>query len=313
MSLALVRYDAACKALAAARTIDEIKHVRNGAEALRAYAKQAKNKQLEMDATEIRIRAERRVGELMASQRQSVGLAKGGQPYQATGSKTDPVESVPTLAEAGVDKHLADRARKLAAMPDRKFEQVVEHWRDRTMTETVKVNIDVLASTTHVSQNTGEHEWYTPEPYIKAARQVLGAIDLDPASSAVANKVVGAKAFCSLADDGLTQEWRGNVWMNPPYAQPVIAQFCAKLIYSLLTKTVPAAIVLVNNATETVWFTDLAGIANAVCFPTSRVKFWSPGKDSTTPLQGQAVLYIGPKVATFVAAFSHLGIVWVKP
>ena len=36
-----------------------------------------------------------------------VGLAKGGQPYQATGSKLDPVDKPATLAEAGIDKHLA--------------------------------------------------------------------------------------------------------------------------------------------------------------------------------------------------------------
>jgi hypothetical protein len=50
---------------------------------------------------------ERRVGELMAAQRETVGLASGGQPYQSTGSASDPVER-PTLADAGIDKHLAD-------------------------------------------------------------------------------------------------------------------------------------------------------------------------------------------------------------
>jgi hypothetical protein len=43
---------------------------------MRAYARQAKNKQIEIDASEIRFRAERRLGELMAAQRETVGLAK---------------------------------------------------------------------------------------------------------------------------------------------------------------------------------------------------------------------------------------------
>jgi len=55
----------------------------------------------------------------MAAQRETVGLAKGGQPYRATGSKRGPVE--PTLAEAGIDKHLADRARELASVPSEEF------------------------------------------------------------------------------------------------------------------------------------------------------------------------------------------------
>jgi hypothetical protein len=55
-----------------------------------------------------RMRAERRIGELMQQQRETVGLAKGGQPYQrSTGSDVDPV-APPTLAEAGIDKHMAD-------------------------------------------------------------------------------------------------------------------------------------------------------------------------------------------------------------
>ena len=311
--VALGHYDAACQALKKAKSIDDVKAVRDAAAALRAYAKQAKNKDLEIDAAEIRIRAERRVGELMKAQRQTVGLATAGRPRKI-GSEPDPISKPATLAEAGIDKHLADRGRKLAAMPDEKFAHVVERWRARTITDAAKkVNVDVLASTAHVSQNSGNNEWYTPEPYIKAARQVLGGVDLDPASSVVANKVVRAKSFFAMKDDGRALAWNGTVWMNPPYAQPLVAQFCHKLAASVQAKTVPAAVVLVNNATETAWFRELADIATAVCFPTGRVQFWSPEKESTAPLQGQAVLYIGPKVATFVAAFSHLGIVWVKP
>lgn len=61
---ALVRYDAACKALAAAKRVDEVKTIKDKAEALRAYARQVKNPQLEADAWEIRKRAEDKLGEL---------------------------------------------------------------------------------------------------------------------------------------------------------------------------------------------------------------------------------------------------------
>ena len=63
----LVKYDAACRAVAEAASIDEAKGFRDKSEAMRAYAKQAKNKQLEVQAAEIRIRAERRIASVSAS------------------------------------------------------------------------------------------------------------------------------------------------------------------------------------------------------------------------------------------------------
>ena len=52
----LTRYDAACSALAEARSVDEVREILNLAEAQRAYAKMAKNRNLEADAFEIRKR-----------------------------------------------------------------------------------------------------------------------------------------------------------------------------------------------------------------------------------------------------------------
>jgi hypothetical protein len=135
----LAQYDAACRALAEAKAVDEVKSIRATAEAMRAYAKQADNRQMELDAAEIRIRAERRLGELMAAQGETVGKAIGArEPGTARG--TTRVENKPaSLAEAGIDKNLAHRARTLAAIPGPKFENLLK---DKRRRDSVRVVLD---------------------------------------------------------------------------------------------------------------------------------------------------------------------------
>jgi len=99
------------------------------------------------------------------------------------------------------------------------------------------------------------------------------------------------------------------VWMNPPYAQPLIAQFCEKLAESVRSGAVPSAIALVNNATETQWFRAIVDVASAICFPTGRVRFWSPTQSSAAPLQGQALVYIGNDPKAFGEGFARFGFV----
>ncbi len=120
MTTALVNYDAARKALAAAVRVDEVKSIRDKAVAMQVYAKQAKDGDLIGHATEIRKRAERRLGELMAESPK----AKPPNPKRRVAGKPD---DPPTLADQGIDKHLANRARKAAAMPEDKFEAHVAH------------------------------------------------------------------------------------------------------------------------------------------------------------------------------------------
>lgn len=150
------------------------------------------------------------------------------------------------------------------------------------------------------------NEWYTPAALVDAARQVLGEIDLDVASSAKANETVGAKNFYTVADDGLTKIWRGRVFMNPPYQRRLIEKFVDKL----LSSDFDAAIVLVNAATETKWFSKLAAACDAVCFISGRIKFiQDDGKQAKkNPRTGSAVFYFGRDKEKFFEIFGSLGL-----
>ena len=159
------------------------------------------------------------------------------------------------------------------------------------------------------SEGTGNNEWYTPAQYIKAARAVLGKIDLDPASSEKAQKVVKAGIFYSRADDGLKQKWSGRVWLNPPYSPKEIAAFVDTLCIEFSERRVSAAIMLTHNYTDSGWFQKAAAQASNICFPSSRIRFLDPDGVPCSPTQGQAFFYFGKNTAKFKKHFSTFGLV----
>jgi len=159
----------------------------------------------------------------------------------------------------------------------------------------------------HVSNNSGENEWYTPPKFIESARLVMGRIDLDPASSDRANKIVKAENYYTIETNGLEQKWYGNVWLNPPYAQPLISQFSDKLTEQL--PNINQACILTNNATETEWYQQMMARCDVVCFIKGRLKFIDLNGDATgAPLQGQTIMYFGENVNEFDIEFSKYGI-----
>ena len=112
--------------------MDEVKDIHDVATAMKAYARQAKDRQLEMDASEIRIRAARRLGELIVAQKETVGMNTGAN--NLSGSVGGPLRDTrPTLAQAGIDKKLSARSQKIASIPEEDFEQTLAEHRQRTV------------------------------------------------------------------------------------------------------------------------------------------------------------------------------------
>lgn len=275
-------------------TVEEAKDMLDKAAAMSAYAERLKaGIEIERPISLGVLKIKAKIGELMPAK-------SPGERGQGRGKKESSKEALPDL---DFTKPTIAAYRKLAANQDR-LQEYYESIDD------VPTQTDFLrhVAGAHVDKNSGENEWYTPEPYIAAARQVMGGIDLDPASSADANMVVQSAAFFDEDANGLDKQWSGRVWMNPPYAQPLVSHFCNKLANDFAAGDVTQACVLVNNATETKWFQNLASHASSICFPSGRVKFWEPSGKPSAPLQGQAVLYLGDKAKAFKKSFSAFGV-----
>ena len=113
----LVKYESARFALQQAVEIDEVKDIRDKAQAMAAYARQANDTKLVEWATEIKVRAERKAGQMLSEMPKLAG-ARG------VGKKVESHDVTP-LSELGISKNQSSRWQKLAAVSDEQFEQAV--------------------------------------------------------------------------------------------------------------------------------------------------------------------------------------------
>ena len=161
------------------------------------------------------------------------------------------------------------------------------------------------------------NEWYTPVKYIEAAREVLGEIDLNPASCELANQIVKAKRYYTREQNGLLQPWSGRVWLNPPYARTermtahatsFISMFLEKLFKSYAAGSVTSAIALVTTEVNARWFH--ACWQYPICFPDHRIHFIVPEKrphGDYKQMFGSCFVYLGTSEALFTEVFSRFG------
>ncbi len=170
-----------------------------------------------------------------------------------------------------------------------------------------------------VSSKYKSNEWFTQSRYIEAARQVLGGIDLDPASCLAANQTVKATRYYTKEQDGLQQPWRGRTFLNPPYSRTnaargmesgnrpksIMQAWINKLISEYRCGNVPAAILLTKADPKQIWFQPLWEFL--ICFTRDRIHFNRPGLEPERMMFGTAFVYLGSDQKRFIEVFSRFG------
>lgn len=155
------------------------------------------------------------------------------------------------------------------------------------------------------------NEWFTPSKYIEAARRVMGSIDLDPASCMQANQTVRAsRCYYTAMDDGLTQLWFGNVFLNPPFMsmsgkRSQYPLWTRKLIDEYERGNVNQAVLLIPVHTERKWFAPL--YRYPICFVDHQILFERPGRDPYHLYHGLCFVYLGTRTSVFQETFSAFG------
>lgn len=295
---ALARISLAKKALAEAASLSDVLEIRDRATAMQAYANAKGADEAQQMALEIKLRAERKAGQFLKEQPRQ----EKGRPKKSNNSLH--------LSDLGVTRMESSRWQKMADVPEEKFEDLVSKSSGVTQSSILKEAERQTKGKPHVAKATGEDEWYTPKKIIRLVKRLMKEIDVDPASSKTANRIIGAKKYYTKEEDGLKQEWKGRVWMNPPYSQPLVTKFCNLFVEKHISGEISEGCVLVNNATETRFYQNMMQHCRAICFVKGRIKFVDANGESTgAPLQGQTILYFGEYVDSFAEVFSELGVV----
>jgi len=111
-----------------------------------------------------------------------------------------------------------------------------------------------------------KHEWLTPPEIIRA----LGEFDLDPCAPVPELRPwPTARVHYDITHNGLTHEWHGRVWCNPPYENEIAGKFLARLAGH------GDGIALIYARVETGnWFKYIWAKADAVLFIKGRLTFY---------------------------------------
>ena len=137
-------------------------------------------------------------------------------------------------------------------------------------------------------------EWYTPPHIIRS----LGEFDLNPATSLDTYKLNrSADNFYTAKENGLVRTWRGRVWLNPPYSNPLLQEFLNKMAVH------NRGIALIYSKIDAKWFHDIVlNNATAIKFLYDRIRFLkSDGTKGMQPRSSSMLVAYGREDAKILS------------
>ena len=127
-------------------------------------------------------------------------------------------------------------------------------------------------------------EWYTPKEIIDA----LGHFDLDPCS-AEHPLWPTAQTMWNKNDDGLSREWFGRVWLNPPYSRPLVEEFLR-----MMSEHGNGIALMFNRCDSKMFQKYVFDAADGIMFLKHRIKFYRPdGTRGDSPGCGSVLIAYG--------------------
>lgn len=134
---------------------------------------------------------------------------------------------------------------------------------------------------------TSSDEWYTPIELIHS----LGAFDLDPACGPLCEANTARRKY-GPAEDGLAQEWKGRVWLNPPFSNA--RPWVEKLVQH------GDGVLLVFCRSDAIWFQKTVEIAGGFFMLSGRTQFTRPGLPAGRCPLGCCLIPFGKRNVTAV-------------
>jgi hypothetical protein len=109
----------------------------------------------------------------------------------------------------------------------------------------------------------------------------IGGFDLDPAAGCEPTPI--AENRYTPEDDGLTSEWFGNVWLNPPFSEKT--PWYKRLVAQYNSDNVNRAVAIATVDPSASWFHNWFSTADVICYHEDRNLYLDNGDSPTFSTQ----------------------------